>query len=163
MPTRELSELLDDFLTYLEAGRLSQNTLNAYRAAVSGLIDRLGIDATAKDIRRAAVRAWLATFHQRHCEPSTIRVRLVALKEFCKFLEVENCGTFDWLFAMRAPKMRHKLPNVPSQQQVRAILDDWEKPNRPSISISRTYNPVRARGRLPRSTAENPKPTSAFP
>src|SRR5579864_6211215 len=122
MPTRELSELLDDFLTYLEAGRLSQNTLLAYRAAVSGFIDRLGIDATAKDIQRATVRAWLATFHQRHCEPSTIRVRLVALKEFCKFLEVENCGTFDWLFAMRAPKMRHKLPNVPSQAQVRALL-----------------------------------------
>src|SRR5579872_2336358 len=127
MPTRELSELLDDFLTYLEAGRLSQNTLNAYRAAVSGLIDRLGVDATAKDIKRQAVRAWLATFHQKQREPSTIRVRLVALKEFAKFLEVENCGTFDWLFAMRAPKMRHKLPNVPSQQQVRAILDDWKK------------------------------------
>jgi integrase/recombinase XerD len=123
MPTRDLSELLDDFLTYLEAGRLSQNTINAYRAAVSGFIERLGIDATPKDIKRQAVRAWLATFHQRHCEPSTIRVRLVALKEFCKFLEVENCGTFDWLFAMRAPKMRHKLPNVPSQAQVRVVLD----------------------------------------
>jgi integrase/recombinase XerD len=123
MPTRDLHEELDDFLTYLEAGRLSRNTMNAYRAAVSGFIERLGIDATPKDIKRQAVRAWLATFHQRNREPSTIRVRLVALKEFAKFLEAEGCGTFDWLFAMRAPKMRHKLPNVPSQQQVRSVLD----------------------------------------
>jgi site-specific recombinase XerD len=132
MPTRDLHEELDDFLTYLEAGRLSRNTMNAYRAAVSGFIERLGIDATPKDLKRQAVRAWLATFHQRHYEPSTIRVRLVALKEFCKFLEVENCGTFDWLFAMRAPKMRHKLPNVPSQQRVRAVLDgDFHKGQQP--------------------------------
>src|SRR5579872_1976065 len=156
MPTRELSDLLDDFLTYMEAGRLSQNTLTAYRAAVSGLIDRLGIDATAKDIKRATVRAWLATFHQRHCEPSTIRVRLVALKEFCKFLEVENCGTFDWLFAMRAPKMRHKLPNVPTQQRVRAILDDWGKcgPLTPSGTVNYERAPRRA---------TNSKSLSAFP
>src|SRR5579862_7656498 len=147
MPTRELSELLDDFLTYLEAGRLSHNTMNAYRAAVSGLIDRLGIDATTKDIKRATVRAWLATFHQRHCEPSTIRVRLVALKEFAKFLEIENCGTFDWLFAMRAPKMRHKLPNVPTQQQVRAILDDCKKRGPLNHSATIGYTRPRAAGR----------------
>src|SRR5579872_6443177 len=161
MPTRELSDLLDDFLTYMEAGRLSQNTLTAYRAAVSGLIDRLGVDATAKDIKRATVRAWLATFHQRHCEPSTIRVRLVALKEFCKFLEIENCGTFDWLFAMRAPKMRHKLPNVPSQQQVRAILDDWKK--RGPLNHDETSRCVRppTAAMLPRLTAVSPKPKSA--
>src|SRR6185437_4424399 len=128
MLTRDLHEELDDFLTYLEAGRLSQNTRLAYRAAVSGFIERLGIDATPKDIKRQGVRAWLAVFHQRRYEPSTIRVRLVALKEFAKFLESEGCGTFDWLFAMRAPKMRHKLPNVPSQQQVRTILD--AKPKR---------------------------------
>ena len=123
MPIRDLHEELDDFLTYLEAGRLSPHTRNAYRAAVSGFLDRVGIDATVKDIRRQAVRAWLAAFHERGCEPSTIRVRLVALKEFCKFLEAEGRGTFDWLFAMRAPRMRHKLPNVPSQQQVRDVLD----------------------------------------
>ncbi len=122
MPTRDLYAELDDFLTYLEAGRLSPHTQRAYQAAIAGFIELLGMDATVKDIKRRAVREWLSRFHLRQCEPATIRVRLVALKEFAKFLEAEGHGTFDWLFAMRAPKMRHKLPNVPSQERLRAVL-----------------------------------------
>lgn len=123
-PLPDLPALLESWLLVLRARRRSPRTLRAYGTGV-----RLFL-AYSEHLDRAAVTGWLAALLDGGAEPATVRLRLVAVKQFAQWLESEDYLDAAGILAIRPPKLDQKPVPGLSDDELRRLLKvcggrDW--------------------------------------
>ena len=126
-------ELLDYFLHYCSAEcGLSENTLAAYRADVSGFLDFIGArDAaglqglTASDLVR-----YVDHCRRRDLAPNSVVRRLVSARMFFRFLHAEGYVETDPAESLQTPRLWRRVPELLGVEEVEKLLDA-PKPDTP--------------------------------
>src|SRR5437764_4098826 len=129
-PSRHLTELMLDFLAYLELERgLSRNTLEAYRTD----LQQFGAWLAEHDLSPLEVGhnqlsdfiAQLGTGEKgggRPAAPATIQRKVACLRSFYRHLRREQLLDHDPTAELRAPRPRGRLPNVLGRDDVVKLL-----------------------------------------
>ncbi len=128
-PSRHLSELMLDFLAYLELERgLSRNTLDAYRSDLLQLgeyLDRVHTDplAASGPVLSEFVTE-LADGHdgRKPAAPATLQRKIACMRSFYRYLRREGVLETDPTTELHPPRSRAKLPRVLSRDQVLSLL-----------------------------------------
>ena len=128
-PTPRLTDLLLDFLAYLELERgLSRNTLEAYRNDLQQygeFLQRRGLDPLA------VVPVDLASFVSELADgredrpavaPATLQRKIACLRSFYRHLRRDGILDHDPTSELRAPRSRQRLPKVLSRDEVGRLL-----------------------------------------
>jgi integrase/recombinase XerD len=126
---RPFEHLVLDFLAYLEFERgLSRNTLEAYRSDLlqfGNFLQRSSLEAArAEHIDLAAFLDELAAGAEDRppVAPATLQRKAACLRSFYRHLRREEIVTHDPTAELRAPRKRHKLPEVLSRDEVARLL-----------------------------------------
>jgi integrase/recombinase XerD len=120
--TRPFSELVLDFLAYLELERgLSRNTLDAYRSDLqqfgAWLEDN---DVPALSAGRRDLEAFLAS---RSMAPASLSRKLACLRSFYRHMRREEIIDHDPAAELKAPRREAKLPQVLSRGEVARLIE----------------------------------------
>jgi len=128
-PARAISELVLDFLAYLEFERgLSRNTLEAYRTDLlqfgAFLADRGVAPLDAEHVDLAAWLSGLAegTPERPPAAAATLQRKTACLRSFYRHLRREGILDRDPTADLRAPRKQQKLPQVLSRDEVASLL-----------------------------------------
>jgi integrase/recombinase XerD len=128
-PTSRLTDLLLDFLAYLELERgLSRNTLEAYRSDLQQYGEFLGrrrldpLDVKPPDL--AAFVSELADGREGRpaVAPATLQRKIACLRSFYRHLRRDGILDRDPTSELRAPRSRARLPKVLSRDEVGRLL-----------------------------------------
>ena len=122
-PSSSLQSAIQQFLTYLVARNLSQNTIRAYRRDLAQLVNSVAANATASDVDRNAVRSFLVKLHQDGIGRSSVYRKLEAIKSFYRWADNEGISFDGRILNLSTPRERDKLPNVPSEKEMERLLD----------------------------------------
>lgn len=129
-PSRQVNELMLDFLAYLELERgLSRNTLDAYRSDLQQLgeyLERVGVgplDADGATLSAFVSELAEGTGGRRPAAPATLQRKIACLRSFYRFQRREGTIENDPTAEVRAPRSRARLPNVLTRDQVVRLLD----------------------------------------
>jgi integrase/recombinase XerD len=124
-----LTDLVLDFLSYLEIERgLARNTLEAYRIDLQQY--QLFVAARGLDPLKAAPRD-LADFISELAEPgngrsslapATLQRKIACLRSFYRYLRREQIIDHDPATELRAPRVRGRLPQVLSRDEIASLL-----------------------------------------
>jgi integrase/recombinase XerD len=127
LPSRRLTELMLDYLAYLELERgLSRNTLEAYRSDLQqygAFLDRSHIDplaATTADLR--AFVSEVQSTKRSSAAPATVQRKIACLRSFYRYLRREQILALDPTAELRGPRLGTRLPKVLSRDEVQALL-----------------------------------------
>jgi len=122
---RALSSALDGFQRHLAAERgLSHHTVRAYlgdvislleHAAAAGVTSPAGLDV-------GVIRRWLASLHGRGQARATLARRAAAARAFTAWAFTRGLLSPDPGPLLGTPKIRRRLPQVPRQEQIAAVL-----------------------------------------
>jgi integrase/recombinase XerD len=127
--TRRLTDLVLDFLAYLELERgLSRNTLEAYRSD----LQQYGEFLARRGVHPLRIApAELARFISELAEgregrqpvaSATLQRKIACLRSFYRHLRREQVIEHDPTADLRSPRQRARLPNVLSRDDVQALL-----------------------------------------
>jgi integrase/recombinase XerD len=126
-PSRRLTELVLDYLAYLELERgLSRNTLEAYRSDLQqygAFLDRAGLDPLA--VTTADLRAFVSEVQSANgsgAAPATVQRKVACLRSFYRHLRREQILAQDPTAELRGPRLGARLPKVLSRDEVQALL-----------------------------------------
>jgi integrase/recombinase XerD len=128
-PTSRLTDLLLDFLAYLELERgLSRNTLEAYRSDLQQYGEFLArrhldpLDVKPPDL--AAFVSELADGREGRpaVAPATLQRKIACLRSFYRHLRRDGILDRDPTSELRAPRSRARLPKVLSRDEVGRLL-----------------------------------------
>ena len=126
-PSRRLTELVLDYLAYLELERgLSRNTLEAYRSDLQqygAYLDRAGLDPLA--VTTGALRAFVSEIQSGsggRVAPATVQRKIACLRSFYRYLRREQIIEQDPTAELRGPRLGARLPKVLSRDEVQALL-----------------------------------------
>jgi integrase/recombinase XerD len=126
-PSRRLTELVLDYLAYLELERgLSRNTLEAYRSDLQqygAFLDRAGLDPLA--VTTADLRAFVSEIQSANgtaAAPATVQRKVACLRSFYRQLRREQILEHDPTADLRGPRLGARLPKVLSRDEVQALL-----------------------------------------
>jgi integrase/recombinase XerD len=126
-PSRRLTELMLDYLAYLELERgLSRNTLEAYRSDLQQygvFLDRAGLHPLAVAI--ADLRNFVSDVQRAGgagAAPATVQRKVACLRSFYRYLRREQILDHDPTTELRGPRMGARLPKVLSRDEVQALL-----------------------------------------
>jgi integrase/recombinase XerC len=122
---RALSSALDDFRRHLAAERgLSRHTVRAYLGDVISLLEyaaEAGVTSPA-GLDIGVVRRWLASLHGRGQARATLARRAAAARAFTGWAFTRGLLSPDPGPLLGTPKIRRRLPRVPRQEQMAAVL-----------------------------------------
>ncbi len=127
-PTDAPPTLWTETLLFLCAGRVrfSEHTVENYRVPLFRLCRFLpsrGVEAW-REVERADLRAWLkAETESLGLCGRSVRRNLSAVRSFLRWLRAEGKIERDPAHGMRGPRMEHRLPDVPSEAEMSAVLD----------------------------------------
>jgi integrase/recombinase XerD len=120
-PSRHLTELMLDFLAYLELERgLSRNTLEAYRNDLQqygAFLERRKLDPL--EVTTGDLRAFVSEIE---AAPATVQRKIACLRSFHRYLRREQILERDPTSELRAPRSRARLPKVLSRDEVALLL-----------------------------------------
>jgi integrase/recombinase XerD len=126
-PSRRLTELVLDYLAYLELERgLSRNTLEAYRSDLQqygAFLDRAGLDPLA--VTTVDLRAFVSEVQSANgsgAAPATVQRKVACLRSFYRHLRREHILEQDPTADLRGPRLGARLPKVLSRDEVQALL-----------------------------------------
>ncbi|MCB4770761.1 site-specific tyrosine recombinase XerD [Ancylobacter sp. Lp-2] len=112
------------FLDMLAAERgASANTLAAYQRDLDDYAEFLGGQDKAAACATPDIRAYLAELTRRGLKGATVARRLSALRQFHRFLYVENYRGDDPAAVLEGPKRGRPLPKVLSLAEVTRLID----------------------------------------
>ncbi|MCL1857168.1 MAG: tyrosine recombinase XerC [Kiritimatiellaeota bacterium] len=119
------------FLRYLTVERnASAHTVAGYRQDIAQFVAFVWPRLEAMPSRlewleadRPTARAFISDFAQAEAEPTTIRRKMASLRAFFKFLIREGVVRKNPLGGLRGPKMKRRLPDVLSVEQVGTLLE----------------------------------------
>jgi integrase/recombinase XerD len=137
----DLSRLADSWMLVLRSQHKSPRTLRAYRVSVQSFL------AFSDTLDKSRVIEWLATLE--HAEPATVRLRLVALKQFAKWLAAEEDFDADPILVIRPPKLDQKpVPDLPEDDIARLLKacngKDWRSKRDKAMVLLLTETGMRA-------------------
>ncbi len=128
-PRREFTDLVLDFLAYLELERgLSRNTLEAYRTDLlqfGAHLERAGVsalEATHADLTAFVTELAAGADGRRPVGPATVQRKVACLRSFYRHLRREGILASDPTADLRAPKKGQRLPQVLSRGEVGRLL-----------------------------------------
>jgi site-specific recombinase XerD len=101
-PLLNLEELRDSWLRQLRGQRKSKHTLKVYRTAVDSLLAHCDQAGTPAELTKATVLDWMAAQQQ---NASTVRLRLMAIKCFARWLADEEGFDADGVLAVKPPNV----------------------------------------------------------
>jgi integrase/recombinase XerD len=127
--TRPFSELMLDFLAYLELERgLSRNTLEAYRSDLmqfTAFLEREGrgaLEVDAGDLRKFVTELASGGKDRPAVAPATVQRKVACLRSFYRHLRREEILDRDPTADLRAPKRSQRLPHVLTRGEVQRLL-----------------------------------------
>ncbi len=113
------------FLDMLSAERgASENTLSAYRRDLE--TSAAGLGAFGQKLETAGqghIEALLAHWHRQGLAPSTTARRLSALKQYYRFLQMENMRGDNPAAPLKSPKLGRPLPKLLSEAEVDLLFE----------------------------------------
>jgi integrase/recombinase XerD len=116
----DLDDLLASWLVVLRAEHKSGHTLRNYRVAIDSFLDFCTEAGLPRELTKANVIAWLASQTQQ--QASTVRLRLIALKLFCRWLADEEEFDATAVLAVKAPKMdQRSVPDLSEDELARLL------------------------------------------
>ena len=117
---------IEDFISHIEfEKRLSKNTSNSYKNDLNKYKDYLekkGI-FTTKDISKSDVEKYLEKLNKDDVKTSSIARKLTTIKAFHNYLFQKQKINVDVTETIERPKLRKKLPNVLTVDEVDRLLD----------------------------------------
>ena len=125
-PTVHPATHFEPFLQYLTAERgVSRNTVAAYRNDLNQFLSWVATRklASLHQIDLKLLGDFLAFLHEQKFAASTIARRLVAIKEFFRFLVLEQVLTESTVDLLTSPKLWQYLPTVLSPEVVDQLLN----------------------------------------
>jgi integrase/recombinase XerD len=102
-PVLDLDELLSSWLRRLRGDRKSAQTLRSYRVAVEAYLQYCDDTDRPRELTKQNVVAWIESQHER--ASATVRLRLIALKQFAKWLSAEEDFDADGIVVIAPPKL----------------------------------------------------------
>lgn len=117
---------IEDFISHIEfEKRLSKNTSNSYKNDLNKYKDYLekkGI-LTTKDISKSDVEKYIEKLNKDDVKTSSIARKLTTIKAFHNYLFQKQKINVDVTETIERPKLRKKLPNVLTVDEVDRLLD----------------------------------------
>jgi site-specific recombinase XerD len=126
-----MKEAIDRFLLCKRAENASPCTIRAYRADLEDLSNFIGNEQGPEQLSREIVRGFLALLYRRGAPEITAARKLSAIKSFVAWLGSEQIideSNFDRITAIKRPKTPDTLPDVPSQEEMKILLDGGDFP-----------------------------------
>jgi len=113
---------IEQFLRSLEARNFSVHTLRAYQKTLGEFSRHLG-NMPVRKLDRQHVRGFMRYLGERGLVKKSLQRELGAVRSFAKWLHVEGLVTADIARGIMTPKFPTHLPDLPSQMEVRTLLD----------------------------------------
>lgn len=113
------------FLDSLKARGMSDNTLKAYRADISDLIEFL--KDTSQELSLNALRDWMWRQSEAGATKSTLARKTSSAKTFTEFLFQRGLIDFDPGLRLKAPKLERTLPKVASERSLSEVFERLSK------------------------------------
>lgn len=112
-----------DFTAYVRLKNLAPATIYQYRQVLGWLFEHLDLgERPPSGITRAELRRYVASLHERGLAASTIETRVVAIKEFFRFLTDEGTIADDPAAALPYPKVGKRLPRALKMSEVKELF-----------------------------------------
>jgi integrase/recombinase XerD len=117
----DLAELSDSWAIHLAAAGLAPQTLRSYAMSVDRFLAWCTEHGRPAALHRDAVAGFLADLLASGLEPTTARTRYAGLRQFSAWLAEEGEISSDELVGMRPPKLRHKVVESLSDDDVKRM------------------------------------------
>lgn len=120
-----MTEYIERFIVAKRAENMSPSTLRAYRADLTDLANFVGPQQCPEHLTREIVRAFLDDLGERGQTKSSMTRKLCAIKSFAHWLIDEHLisdDDFTRISDLRHPKLPQVLPEVPTQEEMQALL-----------------------------------------
>ncbi|MFM1993824.1 MAG: hypothetical protein RL537_513 [Actinomycetota bacterium] len=127
-----MKDSLTFFLASLRARGMSENTLKAYRADLSDLLEFLS--DTKQELSLDALRDWMWRQSEAGASKSTLARKTSSAKAFTEFLFERGELASDPGLKLRAPKLERTLPKVASEKSLAEVFNKLTE-------ISKDQNP----------------------
>ncbi len=127
-----MKDSLTLFLASLRARGMSENTLKAYRADLSDLLEFLS--DTKQELSLDALREWMWRQSEAGASKSTLARKTSSAKAFTEFLFERGELASDPGLKLRAPKLERTLPKVASEKSLAEVFNKLTE-------ISKDQNP----------------------
>jgi len=113
---------IKQFVHALEGRNYGVNTLLAYEKALNEFSRHLR-DMPVKRIERQHVREYIRYLGERGLARASIQHSVAAVRSFVKWLNAEGFVPVDVSHAITTPKRPSHLPDLPSKEELRTLLD----------------------------------------
>jgi integrase/recombinase XerC len=126
-----MEEAIDRFLLSKRSENASHCTIRAYRADLVDLSNFIGRLQGPEQLSREIVRGFLAFLHRKGVLKVTAARKLSAIKSFAGWLRSEEIlpeDNWEKITTIKRPKVPEMLPNVPSPEEMKILLDGGEFP-----------------------------------
>jgi integrase/recombinase XerC len=144
MPTSELAQQIERYRRELVRTGASPRTVEAYAGDLAQFLEFLSPPGTEPPAPTAidllTLREWLADLYRRRLDVMSIRRKLAAIRGLFRFLLREGAIPVNTAKLVRTPKAPKRLPEVPSAEQVKTLID--------GVAANKLERPHPARDRL---------------
>ena len=117
---------IDSFISYLHnVKKTSSNTELSYQRDLKKLrvyLEGKGI-RNASDITEEALQDYVRDMASEGFKPATISRNIASIKAWFHYMASNNMITKDFSFALKAPKIEKKVPEIMTLTEVNALLD----------------------------------------
>jgi integrase/recombinase XerC len=121
-------ELIKSFCRYCVARGLAVVTIRAYREAAESFVESLGGQSVVS-ADHLLVREWIAGLHSRQVTSNTIRLRMCALRSFCRFVTLTGLTNRDpTLLIQRIKQPGRKIPRVLTVPEIEKLIAAGRNP-----------------------------------
>ena len=108
-----------------------EHTLRAYSREVRGfavwLGERMGDDASARDVEHTHIRAYLGTLYERGLGKASAARALAAVRSWFKWMAKAGVVESNPALLVSTPKLPKHLPRVPSVEELNRVLNSLEQ------------------------------------
>jgi integrase/recombinase XerC len=121
-----MREAIERYILAKRGENASPNTIRAYHADLIDLSNFMGVAQGPDRLSREIVRGFLSFLHRNGITKITAVRKLAAIKSFSEWLrneEVLDDDTYQKIALIKRPKLPDTLPDVPSQDEMRILLD----------------------------------------
>ncbi len=131
-----MDQLTDSFLTYLTVVKgLSKNTVESYHRDIQKLcsfLENKGI-TNVEEVDYKNILDFLSNLKEKNLKARSIARTLISIRQYFKYLLIENIIKKDPTFLIRTPKTKRILPQVLSIEDIERLLASPNEGNIESI------------------------------
>lgn len=123
-PSSRMQGLVHAFLTYIRIERgLAENTVQAYQRDLTKFAEFMEAnELTVETVSRSDLVSYLTSLYHRDLDSRSVARYLVSLRQFFRFLLLEEIIREDPAMSIESPKFRSSLPSFLSTAEVDRLL-----------------------------------------